>query len=109
MNIDAGTIMNYLTVEEDAFNEVASNTSIGKEANANGGLTLSSIAPSAKPNFETIQTSATTLEEDLKYVSPSTLRYTGDAVIPITSKLHIVKPQDDTPCGTWPVFRLLVR
>jgi hypothetical protein len=44
-----------------------------------------------------------------KVVSPASLRYTGDAVIPITSVLHIVKPQEDTPRGVWPVFRLLVR
>lgn len=41
-------------------------------------------------------------------VSPTALRYTGDAVMPITSKLQIVKPQDDTPRGVWPVFRLMV-
>jgi hypothetical protein len=40
---------------------------------------------------------------------PKELRYTGDAVIPITSILHIVKPQDDVPRGIWPVFRLMVR
>jgi hypothetical protein len=40
--------------------------------------------------------------------SPSSLRYTGDAVIPVTSILHIVKPQEDTPRGIWPVFRLMV-
>jgi hypothetical protein len=41
-------------------------------------------------------------------LSPSKLRYTGDAIIPITSVLHIVKPQEDVPRGVWPVFRLLV-
>jgi hypothetical protein len=40
--------------------------------------------------------------------SPKSLRYTGDAVIPITSVLHIVKPQEDVPRGIWPVFRLMV-
>jgi len=40
--------------------------------------------------------------------SPTTLKYTGDAVIPITSVLEIIKPQDDTPRGIWPVFRLMV-
>lgn len=42
-------------------------------------------------------------------ISPTTLLYTGDAVIPITSKLNIVRPQDDTPRGIWPVFRLMVK
>jgi hypothetical protein len=41
-------------------------------------------------------------------VSPSELKYTGDARIPITTRLHIVKPGEDTPRGVWPVFRLLV-
>jgi len=42
-------------------------------------------------------------------LSPTSLTYTGDAVIPITSVLEIIKPQDDTPRGVWPVFRLMVR
>lgn len=41
--------------------------------------------------------------------SPSSLTYTGGATIPITSKLHIVTPQEDTPRGIWPVYRLMVR
>ena len=42
-------------------------------------------------------------------VSPTTfLKYTGEAVIPITSVLDIIKPQDDAPRGVWPVFRLMV-
>lgn len=53
----------------------------------------------------------TTTAEDQdanEMVSPTALTYTGDAVIPITSVLEIVKPQDDTPRGVWPVFRLMV-
>jgi hypothetical protein len=41
--------------------------------------------------------------------SPEELQYTGNAVMPITSFLNIVKPQDDMPKGIWPVFRLMVR
>jgi hypothetical protein len=41
--------------------------------------------------------------------SPNVLQYTGDAVIPITSTLQLIRPQDDTPRGIWPVFRLMVR
>ena len=44
-----------------------------------------------------------------KKESPASLRYTGDAIVPITSVLHIVKPQEDVPRGIWPVFRLMVR
>jgi hypothetical protein len=29
--------------------------------------------------------------------------------MPVTTKLHIVTPQEDTPRGIWPVFRLMVR
>jgi hypothetical protein len=47
--------------------------------------------------------------ESHDYVSPNTLTYTGDATMPVTSKLHIVTPQEDTPRGIWPVFRLMVR
>jgi hypothetical protein len=40
--------------------------------------------------------------------SPSELTYTGGVTIPITSFMHIVKPQEDTPSGVWPIFRLMV-
>jgi hypothetical protein len=39
---------------------------------------------------------------------PTTLSYDGLHVMPITSKLHIVKPDEDIPRGVWPVFRLMV-
>jgi len=42
--------------------------------------------------------------------SPSSITYTGNATMPITTKLHIVTPrEDDLPTGVWPVFRLMVR
>jgi hypothetical protein len=40
--------------------------------------------------------------------SPSTITYTGGHVMPITTRLHIVTPDEDTPRGTWPLFRLMV-
>lgn len=39
--------------------------------------------------------------------SPSELHYTGNATMPLTTVLHIVKPQEDVPRGIWPVFRLM--
>ena len=48
------------------------------------------------------------LQYDHRLVSPSELKYTGDAVLPITTNLHIVKPGEDTPRGIWPVFRVMV-
>lgn len=41
--------------------------------------------------------------------SPSELKYTGNAIMPITTYRHLVKPHEDTPRGIWPVFRLMVR
>mmetsp|Transcript_10353 Transcript_10353/g.21564 ORF Transcript_10353/g.21564 Transcript_10353/m.21564 type:complete len:553 (+) Transcript_10353:2-1660(+) len=41
------------------------------------------------------------------YVSPSELSFTGDTVIPVTSRLHIVTPKEDTPRGVWPIFRMM--
>jgi 2-oxoisovalerate dehydrogenase E1 component alpha subunit len=46
----------------------------------------------------------TTIEE---HESPSEIHYTGNATMPLTSVLHIVKPGEDVPRGTWPVFRLM--
>ena len=48
------------------------------------------------------------LEKLSERTSPTSIKYTGDTVIPITSVLEIIKPQDDTPRGIWPVFRLMV-
>lgn len=36
------------------------------------------------------------------------LSYTKDVNIPITSTLHIVTPNEDTPSGIWPAYRLMV-
>jgi hypothetical protein len=41
-------------------------------------------------------------------LSPSELTFTGDTSIPVTSKLHIVTPEEDTPRGVWPIFRIMV-
>jgi hypothetical protein len=83
---------------------------------------LPRTTPKIEPNIEPTPTKATVslnsdmssipevdLTDPFQAVSPSTLRYTGDAVMPITSKLHIVTPQEDTPRGVWPIFRLMVR
>jgi hypothetical protein len=43
-----------------------------------------------------------------KKASPSELTYTGGATIPVTSHLHIVIPEEDTPRGIWPIFRVMV-
>jgi hypothetical protein len=42
-------------------------------------------------------------------VSPTELMYSGGAVMPVTSVMHLVTPQDDTPRGIWPIFRVMVR
>jgi len=41
-------------------------------------------------------------------ISPTTLTYTGDIEMPVTTKLHLVTPEEDTPPGVWPIFRLMV-
>ena len=46
-------------------------------------------------------------EEQL--MQESHLQYAGNAKLPITSELKIVMPEDDTPRGIWPVFRMMVR
>ena len=50
---------------------------------------------------------AAQVENDI-FQSPSELIYSGHATMPVTSDLHIVTPQDDTPRGVWPVFRIMV-
>lgn len=39
---------------------------------------------------------------------PSHFSYAGNASLPVTSELKIVMPQDDTPSGIWPAFRMMV-
>ncbi|KAL7555868.1 hypothetical protein ACA910_009947 [Epithemia clementina (nom. ined.)] len=38
---------------------------------------------------------------------PTQMAYSGTTSIPITSTLHIVTPQEDTPRGIWPAFRMM--
>lgn len=48
-------------------------------------------------------------QKDLQslHTSPSELAFTGDTLIPVTSRLHIVTPKEDTPRGIWPIFRIM--
>ena len=39
---------------------------------------------------------------------PNSMTYTAGAIMPLTSSLHIVTPQEDAPHGTWPAFRMMV-
>jgi hypothetical protein len=100
--------MNDWTVKEHASGEIVGSTSIGASAKADAEHTDELITPSLNSNSGEIEALSNTLDHEVKYVSPSALRYTGESIIPITSNLHIVKPQDDTPRGIWPVFRLMV-
>lgn len=73
----------------------------------NGGA----VAVSSSSTTGTIEQSSTDRSEnntDSSLASPRSLTYTGGFTIPITSKLHIVTPQEDTPRGIWPVYRLMV-
>lgn len=47
-------------------------------------------------------------QNDKSFQSPSELTYTGGATMPVTSDLHIVTPDEDTPRGVWPIFRIMV-
>ena len=40
---------------------------------------------------------------------PDHISYAGNEKMPITSSLKIIGPNDDTPRGIWPVFRMMVR
>lgn len=48
------------------------------------------------------------IQVEEKPVTPATVTFTGDTVLPITSRLHIVEPGDELPHPKWPVFRLMV-
>jgi len=69
----------------------------------------SSFAPSRKSRVQSPQ--MTPMERKKKTersTSPSEITYTGNIEMPITSQLHLVKPGEPSPVGTWPVFRLMV-
>ena len=68
------------------------------------------------PPVSTVQQSPPQQQDDQErdtntdsHVGPSELVFTGNHRIPITSTLHIVTPEEDTPRGIWPVFRFMVR
>ena len=72
----------------------------------------SSVATSNMPNDTVVyhkkEEQITGQQHDID--SPSEIRYSGSTTMPLTTVLHIVKPQeDDVPRGIWPVFRLMVR
>lgn len=55
-----------------------------------------------------IKKSETKLTPPVKEAMPTHISYVGNSEMPITSSLKIVTPQDDTPRGIWPVFRMMV-
>ena len=61
--------------------------------------TMNHKAEAHKVNGESVQPA---------HSSPSELVFTGDTLIPVTSRLHIVTPEEDTPRGVWPIFRIMV-
>lgn len=61
-----------------------------------------------QPMGENAQTDEARKSPKELHNSPSELTYTGNATMPVTSDLHIVSPQEDTPRGTWPIFRIMV-
>jgi len=63
-----------------------------------------------QPNFYAEKRSLPLSEhsDESDSTSPLHLSYVGSKTIPITSKLHIVNSQEDTPSGVWPVFRMMV-
>ena len=75
--------------------------------------------PSPKPNGEATlhalinnaakeETNVNGTKAEPAQTSPSELTFAGDTSIPVTSRLHIVTPEEDTPRGIWPVFRIMV-
>ena len=54
------------------------------------------------------ESAAESEDQESFFKSPSELSFTSDALIPVTSYLHIVTPEEDTPRGVWPIFRIMV-
>ena len=72
------------------------------------GVKTSFRQPSASLTDPSIIDSQSLKKKNDSRSSPAELTYTGNATMPITTKLHIVTPEEDTPSGVWPVFRLMV-
>ena len=70
-----------------------------------GGKAKVGVHENVRPFAEAEFSAAKSKKE---HQSPSEIHYTGNATMPLTSVLHIVKPGEDTPRGIWPVFRLMV-
>jgi len=70
--------------------------------------------PSNYYNKQTASLHDSTLPSSLETTNTSRsqeamLSYMKEASIPITSRLHIVRPDGEVPRGTWPAFRIMVR
>ena len=72
---------------------------------ASTAVVANNLVPSAEIQEDKKNELETSLDTSL---SPSELTYTGNATMPVTTRLHIVTPEEDTPRGVWPIFRLMV-
>ena len=66
-------------------------------------------ATQTKPLEVKIVSNVETRNEFLRYESPTKITFPGDVILPITSKLNIVLPNEHPPHNPWSVFRLMVR
>lgn len=66
------------------------------------------IVQSTINNARKEETKVNGTKVELAQTSPSELTFAGDTSIPVTSRLHIVTPEEDAPRGIWPIFRIMV-
>ena len=83
----------------EANNRTPANSSSQTPKEVEGQIFVTDTATKADAAAEDLQSS---------YTSPFELSFTGNTTIPVTSRLHIVTPEEDTPKGVWPIFRIMV-
>lgn len=96
----------FRTITPRALSSARPEASEWKRHRLNGGLLAGSHR--AKPKVHGADDDILSSVDMLREATPESITFTGNNTIPVTSKLHLVTPEEDTPSGKWPIFRLMV-
>ena len=96
-------------VAHDHGKDVMRSSLVASQSNASSLFSpLLSVACSETKDENSLSKGQEAFNQNEIKKSQAYLSYVEGMKFPITSKLNIVCPDDDTPKGIWPVFRLMV-
>ena len=96
------------TSPSQAWDGIANNDSKRKLKMKTNGQACAESPFQSRKTLKSEESAAEREDQESFFTSPSELSFTSDTLIPVTSYLHIVTPEEDTPGGVWPIFRIMV-